>query len=249
MTTRSLKTVDNGERGTRQAAIRNSIRYDPLVLALLALTFTTGLIDAVSYIGLGRVFVANVTGNVVFLGFAAAGVPGLSVARSLVSLIAFVIGAIGGGKLAVVMDGRPRGHWLLGVGVTEAALLIAAAVASFGYDIQTAAPVNREYAMIAFTAIAMGLRNATVRRLKVSDLTTTVLTFTLVGLAADSPLAGGNNPRPERRLLSVIALVVGATIGALLLRYGVALPLFITAACVLGASAAYASVAESTENK
>ena len=147
------------------------------------------------------------------------------------------------------MVGRPRGHWLLGVGVTEAALLAGAAVASSGYDMQTAAPVNREYAMIALTAIAMGLRNATVRRLKVSDLTTTVVTFTLAGLAADSPLAGGNNPRPGRRVLSVIALVVGATVGALLLRYGMALPLFITAACVLGTSAAYASVAGSTDDK
>jgi hypothetical protein len=43
-------------------------------VALMVLTFITGLVDAVSYIGFGRVFVANMTGNVVLLGFAAAGV-------------------------------------------------------------------------------------------------------------------------------------------------------------------------------
>src|ERR1700738_2672506 len=64
---------------------------DPLPLILLVMTGTTGLVDAVSYLGLGRVFTANMTGNVVFLGFAAVGVKGLSVARSLVSLAAFLV--------------------------------------------------------------------------------------------------------------------------------------------------------------
>jgi hypothetical protein len=103
--------------------------------------------------------------------------------------------------------------------------------------------------MIVLTAIAMGLRNATVRSLRVPDLTTTVLTLTLTGLAADSPVAGGNSPRALRRVLSVFVLFAGAVIGASLLRYGLALPLFVTAACVLGTSAAYAGMAGSTKNK
>ena len=104
-------------------------------------------------------------------------------------------------------------------------------------------PVDRVYAMIVLTALAMGLRNATVRSLKVPDLTTTVLTLTLTGLAADSPLAGGGSPRAPRRLVSVVVLFAGAAAGAFLLRYGLALPLFITAACVLGTSAAYVGMA------
>ncbi|MGH7872788.1 MAG: YoaK family protein [Candidatus Binatia bacterium] len=247
MTAKTSEPVDDRERGARQTGIAKSTGYDPLVLALVALTFSTGLIDAVSYIGLGHVFVANMTGNVVLLGFAAAGVPGLSVSRSLVSLVAFVVGAAGGGRLETVMAAGHRRHWILGVGVAEAALIIAAAVTSFGFDIDAGTPADHLYAMIALTAITMGLRNATVRRLSVPDLTTTVLTLTLTGLAADSPLAGGNNPRVVRRLFSVGVLFGGAAIGAFLLLYGLALPLFVTAACVLGTTAAYASVAGSTE--
>src|SRR4030095_15211233 len=68
--------------------------------ALLYLfTVVTGLVDAISYIALGHVFTANMTGNIVFLGFAAAGVPGLSALRSMAALAAFFLGAlIGGGR-------------------------------------------------------------------------------------------------------------------------------------------------------
>jgi uncharacterized membrane protein YoaK (UPF0700 family) len=204
------------------------------------LTFVTGLIDAVSYLGLGRVFTANMTGNVVLLGFAAVGVPGLSVTRSLIALGGFLAGAAFGGKLASIMASSVGRRWLLSAAVTEAALIFVAALAALGFDIDSGTPVNRLYAVIVLTAIAMGLRNATVRRLAVPDLTTTVLTLTLTGLAADSCLAGGNNPRSVRRLLSVVAMFGGAAIGALLLRYGLALPLVVAGVCVLGATVACA---------
>src|SRR2546428_14031880 len=80
-----------------------------LPLLLLVLTVTTGLIDAVSVLGLGRVFTANMTGNVVFLGFALARVPGFSAVRSLAALAAFLAGAVVGGRLGIPLDG-PRGR-------------------------------------------------------------------------------------------------------------------------------------------
>ena len=71
--------------------------------------------------------------------------------------------------------------------------------------------------MIALTAAAMGFRNATVRQLKVADLTTTVLTLTVTGLAADSPAAsGGDNPNLGRRIGAILAILIGALAGALL---------------------------------
>src|SRR5881397_3790090 len=76
-----------------------SIRH-PLTRALLALTFTTGLVDAVSYLGLGRVFTANMTGNVVLLGFGIAGSGGLPVLAPIISLVAFLLGAVVGGILS-----------------------------------------------------------------------------------------------------------------------------------------------------
>ena len=106
-------------------------------------------------------------------------------------------------------------------------------------------PIARLYAVIVLTAIAMGLRNATVRRLGVADLTTTVLTLTLTGLASESYFAGGNNPRWPRRVLSVVAMFGGAALGALLLRHGLALPLAIAGASMLGTMAAYARMPSS----
>jgi uncharacterized membrane protein YoaK (UPF0700 family) len=67
--------------------------------ALLGMTAVTGLVDAVSFLSLGRVFTANMTGNIVLLAFATAHVPGLSIARSLTALLAFLVGATLGGRV------------------------------------------------------------------------------------------------------------------------------------------------------
>jgi uncharacterized membrane protein YoaK (UPF0700 family) len=67
--------------------------------ALLGMTAVTGLVDAVSYLSLGRVFTANMTGNIVLLAFATVHVSGLSIARSLTALLAFLAGAILGGRV------------------------------------------------------------------------------------------------------------------------------------------------------
>jgi uncharacterized membrane protein YoaK (UPF0700 family) len=215
--------------------------HDPLPIVLVVLTVTTGLVDAVSVLGLGRVFTANMTGNVVFLGFAIAGVPEFSVARSVVSLAGFLVGAIIGGRFGAALSGVSRRRWLLTVAVVEAVLLCAAAMVATGYDMDTATPITGLYAMIVLTAVAMGLRNATVRQLAVPDLTTTVLTLTLTGIAADSPLAGGSNPRWGRRVASVASIFAGSAIGAVLMsKGGLALPLVVTGACILLVTGAYA---------
>src|SRR5258708_38224798 len=74
---------------------------------LLVMTSVTGIVDAVSYLALGHVFTANMTGNVVLLGFAVAGVRGLSAARSLAALVCFFAGAIFGGRVSVPQAPRP----------------------------------------------------------------------------------------------------------------------------------------------
>jgi uncharacterized membrane protein YoaK (UPF0700 family) len=215
---------------------------DPLPWVLGVLTVTTGLVDAVSVLGLGRVFTANMTGNVVFLGFAAVGTPGFSVARAVVSLVGFVVGALLGGRLGVAMAGVARRRWLLTIAVVEAGLLLIAAWVAIGYDLVTLTPVPTLYVLIVLTAVAMGLRNATVRRLAVPDLTTTVLTLTLTGIAADSALAGGGNPRLGRRLAAVLAIFAGSAVGAVLVSLGgLAPPLVVTGACILLVTLAYAA--------
>ena len=214
--------------------------------ALLILSLVTGIVDAVSVLGFG-VFTANMTGNVVFLGFAVAGAPGFSMARSATSLGAFLIGALIGGRLGSAKAGIRR-SWLTTVAVCEATLLFVAALASLGFDTGSSKPAYSLYAVIIFMAIAMGLRNATVRQLAVPDLTTTVLTLTLTGLAADSSLAGGKNPRIWRRVGSVVAMFVGAVVGTLLLRYGMLLPLMLSGVCVLIVTFIYVSQLPASRN-
>jgi uncharacterized membrane protein YoaK (UPF0700 family) len=125
-------------------------------MVLVVLTVTTGLMDAVSVLGLGRVFTANMTGNVAFLEFAAAGVAGFSVARAVVSLAGVVVGAMIGGRLSVTMAGVARRRWLLSVAVVESGLCFVAAVVAIGYAMVTLPPVPTLYALIVLTAVAMG---------------------------------------------------------------------------------------------
>lgn len=188
-----------------------------LPLLLLFLSSTTGLVDAASVLGLGKVFTANMTGNVVFLGFAAAGAPGFKVAPFVLALVTFMLGALIAGRIGRGFVGQPLRRWLLISATVESVLLGLAAIVAIGFDL-AAQPQGRVFAIIALTAIAMGFRNATVRQLKVADLTTTVLTMTITGLAADSTLAGGNNVNWQRRVASIVAIFVGAAVGAVLLR-------------------------------
>ncbi|GHH84450.1 membrane protein [Streptomyces sulfonofaciens] len=199
-----------------------------LLPVLLALTVVSGIIDAVSYLALGHVFTANMTGNVAVLGFAAAGAAEFSAAHALVSLAAFLAGSAAGGWAGQLFAGRARRTWLRVAFTAEAALLGAAsAVSALAPD----SSEGTEYALVAVTALAMGVRNTTVRRLGVADMTTTVLTMTLTGLAADSPLGGGRSVRPVRRLGSVLALLAGALLGGwLVLHHDLWLPLLIAAA-------------------
>lgn len=215
---------------------------DPLPPLLLALSAVTGLLDAASVLGMGKVFTANMTGNVVFLGFAVAGAPGFEAPRFIAALAAFLGGAWLGGLIARRSEGAPLRTWLLRIACLEAGLFWAAAALAWPFDIDTLTPAWSLYAMIAMTAFAMGLRNATARLLKVADMTTTVLTLTLTGLAADSHWAGGNNANWQRRLASVGAIFIGAVVGAVLvLKTGIAIPLLLAGAVVIVATLAYAA--------
>jgi len=202
---------------------------DVLPPVLLGLTAVTGLVDAVSYLALGHVFTANMTGNVVFLGFAVAGARGLSIARSGTAVAAFFLGAVVGGRMAARMSAGRRDRWTGAAFGAEAALFLAATTVVLGCASELSDEPARLYAVIALTGFAMGIRNATVRKLGVPDMTTTVLTLTLTGLAADSALAGGSSPGWVRRVSAVVAMFAGAAVGAWLLGYSLALVLALCA--------------------
>src|SRR5712691_920932 len=184
---------------------RNEVKHGPLPPLLVAMTLVTGLVDAFSYLVLGHVFVANMTGNVVFLAFALAGAPGFSISASLVALGSFVLGSFGGGILGSRL-GQHRGH-LLSVATALPPLLLSASAALAALS---ANPIKASYSygLIIMLGIAMGLQNAITRKLAVPDLTTTVLTLTIVGIGADSRLAGGSGSKSGRRLIAVAAMFV-----------------------------------------
>ncbi len=193
--------------------MRSTSPDGPLPALLLVLTAVTGLVDAVSYLKLGQVFVANMTGNVVFLGFAVADAGDFSVAASLVAIAAFMAGALVGGRIGS-SAGRHRAR-LLAIATSMQIALVAAALAVSLADLDPEGALFR-YSLTTLLALAMGVQNAAARRLGVPDLTTTVLTLTLTGLAADSTLAHGTNPRSGRRLQATAVMFMGAAVGAYL---------------------------------
>ncbi len=179
---------------------------------LVALTAVTGLVDAFSYLVLGHVFVANMTGNVVFLAFALAGVSGFSVLASIVAIGCFALGAFAAGRVGRSL--AIRRELFLAVTAAIQAVIVAEAVTMAAL---AASPMQAglRYALIVVLAAAMGAQNATARKLAVPDLTTTVLTLTITGVAADHAWAGATGARVARRLISVAAMLVGALVGAL----------------------------------
>ena len=192
--------------------------HGPLPALLLVMTAATGLVDSVSVLGLGRVFVANMTGNVVFLGFAVAGAPGFALAASLAALGGFLVGALAGGALAGRRVHR-RGHLLRDAALVETVLLLVAVALLAG---TTGAPGSAlASGVAALAAVALGLQNSAVRHLAVPDLTTTVLTMTLTGIAADVRTSG--RAVVTRRVLAVATMFLGALAGAaLVLHVGLA---------------------------
>jgi uncharacterized membrane protein YoaK (UPF0700 family) len=158
---------------------------------LLAMTAVTEVVDAASFLAMGRVFTANMTGDILLLS---------------------------------------AYRWVSRAFLMEASLLALSAALAIIYPLQP-------HAVIASTGVAMGLRNAVVRKPRVVDLTTMVLTLTITGLAADSRLAGGDSPRWQRRSAAIVAMLAGATAGARMVVRSVSFPLavcsVITAGCTI----------------
>lgn len=183
---------------------------------MLALTFSTGVIDAVGYLGLDRVFTGNMTGNVVILGMALTGAEDLPVAGPVLALVGFMGGAALGGR---VLRGSGPGwtHRATSLLALVGAVVIALAVVVFAYAEQP--PHAIALLVTALLGAAMGTQAATARFIAVKDVTTVVVTSTITGLAADSVLGAGKAGHAPRRFWAVVLIGAGAAVGALLLRW------------------------------
>jgi uncharacterized membrane protein YoaK (UPF0700 family) len=214
--------------------------HGPVPLILFALTFVTGLLDAVTYLGLGHVFAANQTGNVIVLGFALVGAGQISVTASLASFAAFVVGAAFSGWTTPRLE-RAIHRWTRVMFVLEAGLLVVAAVLSAVSPV-LATPV------VAILAFAMGMRNVTLQHLGLGTVSTTVLTTTLASLAG-SGLMRRNWEVARPRLGAVVAMLLGAVCGALLLQYGTLAVLGLAAALTVAVAFVYGTRAVRTSSQ
>lgn len=179
---------------------------------MLALTFPTGVIDAVGYVGLDRVFTGNLTGNVVILGMGLAGADDLPIVGPAVALVGFMAGAaLGGRVLKPVKDGWTTRSTALFA--TVGALMSGIAITLFLVGNEPHRPV--ELIVTALLAISMGIQASTARHLAVKDITTVVVTSLITGLAADSRLGGSLGQPWVRRIAALVLICAGATGGAL----------------------------------
>ena len=199
------------------------------VAALLLLTFATGLVDAISVLVLGHVFVANMTGNIIFLGFWFVPSAGIDLTAAIVAFLGFLVGTVIGGRLARHLGARARCWLTTALGLEIVMLMALSILAGTGLLSYHA---NTKLVLIAGLAITFGVQNATARQFGIQELSTTVLTTTVVGIGVDSRLAGGTGEREKLRYSVILALCGGAIVGATLSRVVVAPVIALTALVV-----------------
>ena len=220
MSTESLTTqVERVDRQVTDVRVRNWL--------LAALTVSSGAVDAISFLALGKIFTAFMTGNVAFLGMGIAGHPG---APRIVSVLASMAGFAGGVYLAtkiIKRSSQSAAHegeqatgvvwprlttFALGISLLPHLCFLVIWFATSGRPGDNLIPV-----LLAVWALAMGNQSAAVRQLNVGGIFTTAATATFIFLVGDwannRPLTSEEHSRLRGVLVS---LVIGATAGALL---------------------------------
>lgn len=217
-------------------AVVSPVSHRLTVAGLLMLTFATGLVDAISVLRLGHVFVANMTGNVIFLGFWFVPHSGVDLPAAAVGFAGFVTGAVIGGRLARRMDHDVRRWLTFALGGEVVVLLILSALAGAGV-------LNYQgrgrLILILGLATVFGSQSVAARRFGIPELTTTVLTATIVSIGMDSRLAGGSGDRERLRYAVVFTMCGGAAVGATLSLLVVAPVIALAALSVAGGLAVF----------
>lgn len=196
------------------------------LLLMLVLTFVTGLVDAVGYLGLDRIFTGNMTGNLVILGMGLAAEDNLPVVGPLVALGAYALGAAIAGRLlrGPLTSRQSR--------VTRIFTFNAAVLTAVGVTLATVAvtaPSPLSISAAGSIAVLMGMQAATARALAVADMTTVVVTSTITAFASETLFEPGWAWFKHRRLWAILAIFAGALVGALLMKIHISIPVFVAA--------------------
>jgi uncharacterized membrane protein YoaK (UPF0700 family) len=215
-------------------------RDAPYLVGLFALTVATGVVDAVSYLALDHVFTGNMTGNVLFVGFGLAGSGSVPLLNNAVALAGFLLGAMVAGR---VVRGRmhearlPTPHLLLLTGTAAAIIALGVLWLLLG------TPAGGWLlGLTVLLAAAMGMQAVAARGARISDVTTVVITSTLVNFALDSPLAGGTGEKWARRAAAVLSMGAGGALGAFLVQaWTGAGALLVGGGCMAGGAIALAT--------
>ena len=213
----------------RLTTIRNGL--------LLVLAFAAGYIDALSYLGLGRVFTANMTGNTVLLGIAFAELDGAAIRRSSLALVGFLAGAAAGAWIVERDHSDSPWPWSVTLALTLESLLLLAFAAVWYLAQDTLATATTRAALIVLSALAMGVQSAAVIRLEITGIATTYLTGTLTNLVS---LLMGRSYRKSKSfrhsaLLATVWIVYigGAVVAAVDLPRNLILTLISPAALII----------------
>jgi uncharacterized membrane protein YoaK (UPF0700 family) len=214
-------------RTTLRRGIRESTPRHVRVWLMMALTFATGLVDAVGYLGLDHVFTGNMTGNIVILGMGLADEGSLPVAGPLLALIMYVLGAAVTGRQLVT----PKPTWTPVVtAICGGSAFILAATATALAKLPIAGGSGAGMVIAASIAMVMGAQAATARALAVADMTTVVVTSTITAYATETLFAPGLAWLTHRRLWAILAIFGGALAGALLMKLDISAPVYAAAA-------------------
>jgi uncharacterized membrane protein YoaK (UPF0700 family) len=183
---------------------------------------------------LGHVFVANMTGNVIFLGFWFVPHSGVDMTAAVVAFVSFLAGTVIGGRFIRHLEHDTR-RWVTVSLAVECVVLVALSILAGAGVLRY--HDNTKLILLAGLAVAFGSQNATARQFGIQELSTTVLTSTIVGIGVDSRLAGGTGQREKLRYAVVLTMCAGAVVGATISRFTVA-PVIALAAVVVAVSAA-----------
>ncbi|WP_109472465.1 YoaK family protein [Ornithinimicrobium cavernae] len=200
------------------------------LVLMLALTFSTGIVDAVGFLGYDRVFTGNMTGNVVILGMGLSGTSGLPVLRPLLAFAGFMLGALLAGRVLV---SSAKGVWTNRTSLMLGAVTLGC-LGLVGLVLVEDPTQHHSVGTVTTTvlAVVMGMQAAAARKIGVADVTTVVVTSTIVGLASESRLAGGDGHLWGRRLLAIVGILAGALVGALTLAVNLWLGVLLTAVII-----------------
>jgi uncharacterized membrane protein YoaK (UPF0700 family) len=204
---------------------------------VLALNVATGAVEAICYAHLGHIFCAFITGTVILAGLHA-GSGGIDLLEPYIFPVAgFICGGIIGGRL--VKNRSDTGRTFARLIKIEAVILAAAAVGvallPIGVD------TTGRFLALALLSLAMGLQFSATKYLNVTDLTLAALTGVIHGLIQDSHIARGEPQRTGRRIGAIVAIAAGATVGAAIATWSIAVSIG-CAASVVAVSALAAAV-------